>query len=112
MEGLRDLIKEYEHEEMEKKIYKLIPPSWHAEMRMFTEDEFSDTASRDGTLIKAADDLAAFIESYLSLENGKVTISRMPGVRYARNIGQKQYVALISAKFIKSSSALPPRLLL
>lgn len=92
--GLEDLIKEYEKEQMEKEVYALIPESWHQEMRMFTENEFSTiimrngkvqiTTSeeisrefnkdeynpRDGELIKATDDLAAFIETYLALENG------------------------------------------
>jgi len=70
VEGLKDLIKGYERQEMERKIYKLMPKSWHAQMRMFTEDEFTNIKSRDGELIKAADDLAAFLEAYISLENG------------------------------------------
>ena len=76
VEGLPDLIKEYERDEMERKIYKLIPKQWHSEMRGFTEDEFTDTVmadgkmKRDGELIKAVDDLAAFIEAHLSLVNG------------------------------------------
>ena len=81
---------------MERRIYgpELIPKAWQPEMRMFTEDEFvskvtidgqvrhttSDaiTASYnrdrynpvDGELVKAADDLAAFMEAYLALQNG------------------------------------------
>lgn len=74
--GLKDLIKEYERFEMEKKIFKLIPKSWHSAMQMFTEDEFVDLAGsdgaikRDGELVKSVDDLAAFIEAYLSRVNG------------------------------------------
>jgi len=92
--GLEALIKEYEKEQMEKEVYALIPESWHEEMRMFTENEFSSIAvingkieamtsreiseefnndeynPRDGELIKATDDLAAFVEAYLGLENG------------------------------------------
>ncbi len=92
--GLEDLIKEYEKEQMEKEVYALIPESWHQEMRMFTENEFSSFAvingkieamtsgkiseefnsdeynPRDGELIKATDDLAAFVEAYLGLKNG------------------------------------------
>ncbi|NYT00992.1 MAG: HD domain-containing protein [Methanocellales archaeon] len=91
---LSPLIKEYEKEEMEKKIYKLIPNEWHSEMRMFTEREFesivtingkmeektSDQISnyfnedrynpRDGEIVKATDSLAAFIETYLELSEG------------------------------------------
>lgn len=81
---------------MERRIYEpeLIPKAWQPELHMFTEDEFvskvtidgqvrhtsSDaiTASYnhdrynpvDGELVKAADDLAAFMEAYLALENG------------------------------------------
>jgi len=92
--GLDDLIKDYEKEQMEKEVYALIPESWHQEMRMITENEFSSIAvingkmeamtsgeiseefnsdeynPRDGELIKATDDLAAFVEAYLGLENG------------------------------------------
>jgi putative hydrolase of HD superfamily len=70
VEGLKDLIQEYEREEMEKRIYKLIPENWCADMRMYTENEFQDKALRDGALVKAADDLAAYIEAYLALKNG------------------------------------------
>jgi len=70
VEGLDDLIKEYERSEMDKKIYKLIPEQWHGEIRMFTEHEFENMQNRDGELVKAADDLAAFIEAYLSILNG------------------------------------------
>lgn len=76
VEGLSELIKEYESQEMQRKIYKLIPRSWHASMHMFTENEFADLVSkegliqRDGRLIKATDELTAFIEAYLALCNG------------------------------------------
>jgi len=70
VEGLDDLIKDYERSEMDKKIYKLIPGQWHEEIRMFTEHEFENKENRDGELVKAADDLAAFIEAYLSIING------------------------------------------
>jgi len=70
VEGLDEIIKEYERSEMDKRIYKLLPLSWHDEIRMFTEKEFENTEIRDGQLVKAADDLAAFIEAYLSVENG------------------------------------------
>ncbi len=89
-------MKEFERDEMQRRIYrpKLIPEAWQPEMRMFTEDEFaskvtvegklqhttSDTITAsynqdqynplDGELVKAADDLAAFIEVYLALQTG------------------------------------------
>ena len=94
IEGLSELIKEYEKEQMEKEVYGLIPKALHAEIRMFTENEFENTVTiegrrrkvssekigleynkdifnpRDGELIKALDDLAAFIEAYSAVQNG------------------------------------------
>lgn len=91
---LDKLIKEYEKKEMEKHIYKLIPKSWRREMKMFTEKEFSSIVTingkrqeissdeinksfnqdkynpRDGEIIGAVDDLCAFIEACMALENG------------------------------------------
>ena len=94
--GVDRFVKEFERDEMQRRIYrpKLIPEAWQPEMRMFTEDEFvskvtvegklqnttSDTITAsynedrynplDGELVKAADDLAAFMEAYLALQNG------------------------------------------
>ncbi|MGZ8876385.1 MAG: HD domain-containing protein [Halobacteriota archaeon] len=94
--GVDHFVKEFERDEMQRRIYrpKLIPETWQPEMRMFTEDEFASkvtvegklqnttsdaiTASYnqdlynpvDGELVKAADDLAAFMEAYLALQNG------------------------------------------
>lgn len=94
VEGLSDLIKQYEREQMQKEVYGLIPRDWHADVRMFTEREFESIASvrgrrrkvtsdeisrrynedgfnaRDGELVKAADHLAAFIEAYAAVRNG------------------------------------------
>ena len=92
--GLGELIKEYEKDQMEQEVYGLLPDQCHAEMRMFTENEFSSIITvngnteekssdaindsynddaydpRDGELIRATDHLAAFIEAYMALKNG------------------------------------------
>ncbi|MGA1868576.1 MAG: HD domain-containing protein [bacterium] len=94
IEGLSDLIKEYEKEEMNKEVYGLIPKEWASQIKMFTENEFDNVITiegksekvvsldlhdkynedkfnpRDGELVKAADELSAFIEAYLALVNG------------------------------------------
>jgi len=104
VEGLSALIKSYEREEMEEKVYPLVPSSWHAELRLFTEEEFKNIAvvdgkaikcdtdeldrlyhadgynARDGELIKAVDDLAAYMEVYLASENG-ITSKEMEKAR-------------------------------
>jgi putative hydrolase of HD superfamily len=90
--AMEKLIEEYEKEQMRREVYNLLPTEWHNELRMFTEDVFKNIVNgkqqnissaeitakynrrefnpRDGEIIKAADDLAAFTEAYLSLENG------------------------------------------
>lgn len=94
VEGLSALIKSYEREEMQEKVYPLVPERWHPELRLFTEDEFRSVVyingaavlcsgddiserynadmynPRDGELIKAVDDLAAYMEAHLAIENG------------------------------------------
>jgi putative hydrolase of HD superfamily len=94
VEGISEIIKEYEREQMRKKIYEILLLEWHPEMKMYAEDEFDDFATingtqtpvtskmirekynddifnpRDGALIKACDDLAAFAEAYIAICNG------------------------------------------
>jgi putative hydrolase of HD superfamily len=94
VKGLSALIKTYERDEMEEKVYPLVPAAWHPDLRLFTEDEFRNVAfvdgapvfasavdmdgrynsdvynPRDGELVKVVDDLAAFMEAYLARENG------------------------------------------
>lgn len=94
IEGLSDLIKEYEKEQMEQEVYSLIPKAWHTDIRSFTEDEFNSIVMvngqtlkvtsdeingryndnqfnpRDGELVKACDSLAAFIEASVAIHNG------------------------------------------
>lgn len=117
VEGLSSLIKTYEREEMQEKVYPLIPESWHAALRLFTEDEFrsvvmidgaqtfcssadigerynSDVYNpRDGELVKAVDDLAAYMEAYLATENG---IRSPELVRARKNIRNKYEGAVVA----------------
>ncbi|MDD5486871.1 MAG: HD domain-containing protein [Dehalococcoidales bacterium] len=91
--GLADLIKQYEIEEMEK-VYELLDPEWHADIKLFTRYEFQNVIHkegspvekssdeitryfnsdvyepRDGGLVKAADEVCAFVEAYTSHQNG------------------------------------------
>jgi putative hydrolase of HD superfamily len=79
---------------MEKEVYNLVPTQWYRQIKMFTEEEFisivtikgktmrktseeisgkynSDAYNpRDGEVVKALDDLAAFVEAHTALENG------------------------------------------
>ncbi|MCA6071015.1 MAG: HD domain-containing protein [Endomicrobium sp.] len=89
--GLEDIIKQYEKKQVDEKILPLISPSWHAEMKYFIEDEFSDKIIEnnsvkkvdnaanfadnkynavDGSLIEMCDKLCAYIEASMALEYG------------------------------------------
>lgn len=94
VEGLGELVKTIEKQYMKGEIYALLPNAWNSQIRLFTENEFTDVAvingkrrkvkeqqifddynqdqysPRDGTLIQAVDDLAAFIEAYEAIKNG------------------------------------------
>lgn len=95
VEGLDELIKEYEHKEMEEKLLPMLPEVWRQEVRYFTEDEFENRAfvegrlikgwsfdefhahcnsdemnPVDGELIRICDHLAAYLEATLSIQHG------------------------------------------
>jgi len=95
--GLGGLIAEIESELMETEVYALLPKKWHSQVKLFTQREFTDVVTvngkrqevtsqeivdcynddcyepRDGTLVKAADDLAAFIETCAGIDNGSAS---------------------------------------
>lgn len=111
VEGIAEIIKEYEKEQMRKKIYEILPPEWHPEIKMYAEDEFADFATingtptqvkskmitkkynddtfnpRDGTLIKACDELAVFTEAYIALRNGATA----EGLQEAKHTIKEKY---------------------
>ncbi len=92
--GLAELIKEYEKEEMQNQVYSLLDEEWHSDIQLYTEEEFSNLVhingrasrksfeeinskyntdvyrARDGEMVKAVDELCAFVEAYTSTENG------------------------------------------
>ncbi len=92
--GLEDIIKDIERRQLEERIFPLLPVGWHTELRYFTEDEFAckitdqgkvklvsseeininynyDSFSPlDGEMLKACDQLAAYIETFLSISHG------------------------------------------
>jgi putative hydrolase of HD superfamily len=94
VEGLDEIIKDYESTQFEERILPLLPSSLRNELIYFVEDEFSnrimeDGAPRrgipgsqmelynedryspiDGEVIRACDKLAAFIEAALSIRHG------------------------------------------
>lgn len=91
VEDLDTIIKDIEKEEANKRLYPLLPLEWQEEIRYLIEDEFRDRVRIngrrhnrpvsgeyeadsydpvDGSLIKACDSLAAYVEAFLSLQHG------------------------------------------
>jgi len=94
VDGLSELIKSIEEEQMEKMLLPLLPGKWRDEIRYFTDDEFSCRIILDGKTIKVStekindlynsdgfspvdgniiefcDKFAAYMEAYLSIKNG------------------------------------------
>lgn len=95
VEGLDDIIKEYERRQMEDRLLKLLPSAWHNEIRYYTENEFDNRVlidgqvhavasfeelgekydapeywPIDGEVIRCCDHLAALIEASLSFQHG------------------------------------------
>ncbi len=97
VEGLRDLILDYEKKQMEKTVYPLLPQLFHADIRRFsgvepensirvggtckttTLDELNRLYNKDeydpcdGQIVKAADELSAYIEADEAIKNGCVS---------------------------------------
>lgn len=94
IEGLSELIKEYEKEQMDRIVYPLLPDKIKRELSNFTEDEFENLViidnirsiksieeinnhynndkydPRDGKIVKVSDELSAFIEAFEAINNG------------------------------------------
>lgn len=109
IEGLSDIIRECESEQMNEIVYPLLPDKLKTEIKRFTESEFSDYAivkgefintnsdeinrlynsneysPRDGKLIKSADELSAFIEAYTAVKNGSTTKEFIDAYNKLRN---------------------------
>jgi putative hydrolase of HD superfamily len=95
VEGLKEIIKDYEDFQMKEELLPLLPRPWHADMKYFSESEFenkvledqevkmglsfrdlnkkynkNEYSPLDGELLHAVDRLAAFIEAKLSIDHG------------------------------------------
>lgn len=95
VEGLKEIIKDYEDFQMKEELLPLLPRPWHADMKYFSESEFENKIQEnqevrlavsfsdlnkkynknefsplDGELLHAVDRLAAFIEAKLSIDHG------------------------------------------
>jgi putative hydrolase of HD superfamily len=113
--GLDDLIKEIETRQVEEKIYPLLPAGWHKQIRYFIEHEFNNKillnsevqfvgtgvisakynedkySPIDGEMVKACDELAAYIETSLSRSCGITSRHLHEGAQYLyeKNVNKK-----------------------
>jgi putative hydrolase of HD superfamily len=120
VEGLEEIIKEYEHIQLEQKLLPLVPHGWHRELRYYIEDEFAnkgivDGKPRadlsvedlcgpcncaaanpvDGELIRCCDHLAAFIEASLSTEHGITSKHLSEGIdRLLKRYGERRLAGI------------------
>jgi putative hydrolases of HD superfamily len=109
--GIEELIKDIEYRQLEERIFPLLPATWHKELKYFTEDEFNSKiiedslvkfvnsveinksynfdhfSPLDGEIIKGCDQLAAYIETFLSISHGIKSSHLVEGNRqlYAGN---------------------------
>ncbi len=109
--GIEELIKDIEYRQLEERIFPLLPVTWHKELKYFTEDEFNSKiieddqirfvdsmeinksynhdqfSPLDGEIIKGCDQLAAYIETFLSISHGIKSSHLVEGNRqlYASN---------------------------
>ncbi len=112
--GLEEIIKDIEHRQLEERIFPLLPVTWHDELRYFTENEFESKiitggqvkkvtseeinnlynedhfSPLDGEIIKGCDQLAAYIETFLSISHGIKSYHLEEGNRqlYQRNLNK------------------------
>ena len=115
--GIEELIKEIEHRQLEERIFPLLPSTWHQELRYFTENEFSGKIIRDnrvvkvssqeisdhynhdqyspldGEIIRACDQLAAYIETFLSISHGIKSYHLEEGNRQLYNHNSNKIIA-------------------
>jgi putative hydrolases of HD superfamily len=120
IKGLDALIKKYEAEQMKEEVYPLLPAQWRPEIQMFTEHEFSNVvledgrirekkledlenynedrfSPRDGGLILAVDQLSAFLEANLAIQNGiihpdlKEAVTKLRAPYIGKKIGNTNF---------------------
>lgn len=120
IEGLESLIKEIEDNELELKLFPLLPKQWHLQIRYFLQDEFaskiisnneiaiitSDQITAhynhdefnpiDGEIIKGCDHLSAYIETYLSISHGITSKTLKEGYKQTFEKYQNKAIAGIN----------------
>ena len=137
VEKLDELIKKYEKEQMEEKLFPLLPTKWHQDLQYYTEDEFSNRViidnkiqtgltyeqldrehnvaedhPIDGEIIRACDNLAAFIEASLSIRHGVTSrhldegVERLIKIYHDKSVGPVDFGQIFRA-FMPATVKMP-----
>ena len=137
VEKLDELIKKYEKEQMEEKLFPLLPTKWHQDLQYYTEDEFSNRViidnkiqtgltyeqldrehnvaedhPIDGEIIRACDNLAAFIEASLSIRHGVTSrhldegVDRLIKIYHDKSVGPVDFGQIFRA-FMPATVKMP-----
>jgi putative hydrolase of HD superfamily len=118
VEGIEEIILEYERIALDQKILPLLPRSWHSEMNYFLQNQFEnriinngipqtklsskdiqDTYNSDeyspvdGELIKACDIFSAFTEAALSIRHGVKSHHLINGVRTSYDLYKSKTIS-------------------
>lgn len=118
--GLEEIIKDIEHRQLEERIFPLLPSTWHSELKYFIDDEFNSKiitdglikavsseeinkqfnknlySPLDGEIIKGCDQLAAYIETFLSISHGIKSYHLEEGNRQLYNRNSNKIIAGIN----------------
>ncbi len=119
VQGLDEIIKDYEKLQMEEKLLTLVPSSWHQDLSYYTEQEFENRirvhgetriglafaemarydnpefSPVDGEIIRCCDHLAAFIEASTSINHGVSSRHLAEGVKRLSELYQHRQVGVI-----------------
>jgi len=79
IDGLDELLSEYEKEMISSVVLPLLPKEWHEEFHSLVDDPFSGSSGTDGKAIKVCDRLAAYMEAYVSERYGVSSSSLSKG---------------------------------
>jgi putative hydrolase of HD superfamily len=113
VEGLDEILKEYEHCLIDDKILPMLPKNMQGKMAVFLKDEFKNKIilkegeykivnnleiirdnpnSIDGSLIKAADHFGAFVEAVMSIYYGIKSVELENAVNELENLYKNKII--------------------
>ncbi len=84
VDGLAEILEEYERDMVESTIMPMLPSHWHDDFGRMVYDPFSDMDERAGTELKACDLMGAYLEALVSRRYGVTSNTLVEGERSTR----------------------------